>query len=132
MRAIKFRAWDGGEMSYDVLSGHSSGNVCDVDEQGEAVWFWHEPPQAVMQFTGLKDKKGREIYEGDIIKDSRDALLEVYWHENKAFYALRLLSGPEPHGKFNSEGEQFSYGFIVWHDCEVIGNVYENPELVKK
>ena len=66
-----------------------------------------------MQFTGLTDKNGKEIYEGDIVR-YRDGIYKVDWFEN-GFYLFR-----DVRAKFD----------IWWVDTEVVGNIYENPELL--
>ena len=111
MREIRFRAWD-----LDNLEMRYSG----VEEDNTECKGYREPNQVLMQFTGLKDKNGREIYEGDVVKFSQGqcwVMCEVTWNE---FYT----------GYF-----PFIGGSIVQFsssDCgEVIGNIYENPELLK-
>ena len=77
-----------------------------------------------MQFTGLKDKNGKEIYEGDIVKTnetfSKNIIKKVEW--------IIKISGwnihPEHIGKKPTEKMHCSH-------LEVIGNIYENPELLK-
>jgi hypothetical protein len=84
----------------------------------------------LMQFTGLKDKQGKEVYEGDIIKavledsgELKDVVEQVYYTEEYAAF------GPFCHLMHYDEGR--------WIDClqndefEVIGNIYEHPELLK-
>jgi uncharacterized phage protein (TIGR01671 family) len=69
----------------------------------------------LMQYTGLKDKNGVEIYEGDIVRfldiDGVDSVTEVEFREG-GFYP-------------------FAPDFIHWCNVEVIGNIYENPELLE-
>jgi|SRR6185436_19008877 len=104
MRTIKFRAWDKGvsRMMYDVAYiGKSETEM-----------------QIVMQFTGLKDKNGKEIYEGDIATHRKAG----------DFNREELVSGEviiEP-----SRGVVIG-GWPAAFDIEVIGNIYENPDLLK-
>jgi len=74
---------------------------------------------AIMQYTGLKDKNGKEIYEGDILKGVLENHEVVY---NKAYFGLSNfgLSSDYPMHLLGQE------------DFEVIGNIYENPELLKE
>jgi uncharacterized phage protein (TIGR01671 family) len=112
MREIKFRAWDGHEMHYGPaiefgesgqLLFHSLGDSllegCPVDESAG---------HAVMQFTGLKDKNGKEIYDGDLITYERSGnkvQRRVEWDDMAAGYPM------------------LTYNPL---DIEVIGNIYEN------
>lgn len=66
-----------------------------------------------MQYTGLKDKNGKLIYEGDIISRGEDRGVIKYDDETASYY-IRW-----------KESETFI------EDCEVIGNIYENPELLE-
>ena len=125
MREIKFRAWYCGIMMYDVGVVDSKA----IDSDGECVNFFHEQPDALMQYTGLKDKNGKEIYEGDIVKTtslSNDhhqlGVTEVL--EIRHFMGNCCLCFP---------GQDTGipiYPFNVDHELEVIGNVYESPELL--
>jgi uncharacterized phage protein (TIGR01671 family) len=128
MREIKFRAWDNtphkgdssvkAEMIYDVLVG-SEGYY--IDDYG----FESDIP--VMQYTGLKDKNGVEIYEGDIFKTDNygtgvieygkvDFGNELHWI-TQGFYWKAWGFNRGIHANYNGG--------------EVIGNIYENPELLK-
>jgi len=88
----------------------------------------------LMQFTGLKDKNGKEIYEGDIVRyDLGDREAELEGEENRYDYAQIVFYN----GQFltlNHDGA--TLGEIVCfgqkNQWEVIGNIYENPELIER
>jgi len=75
----------------------------------------------LLQFTGLKDKTGKAIFEGDIVKDAYGYLFEINYKEGYARFNFRRITG-------------ITNGEMTWHILlfggEVIGNIYENPELL--
>jgi uncharacterized phage protein (TIGR01671 family) len=101
MREIKFRAWDKADLlMMDNLSTHRMDNTI-----------------VVMQFTGLKDKNGKEIYEGDIITDHETCNFLVAYDKGCFF--------SDAHGDKQDRTLLYNHTFM-----EVIGNVYENGELL--
>lgn len=84
----------------------------------------------VGQFTGIVDRNGVEIYEGDIIQtyDSggNPILHEVYYLENEARFATKLI------GYENLNEGKLSQKWINELDFEVVGNIFDNPKLLKK
>ena len=123
MRAIKFRAWHKPShkmSSPDLIS--PSGDCWNWSENytGEMDYVTHE--YELMQFTGLLDKNGKEIYESDVVSQydwvGKENYSTIQW--NQARCGFYLYKNDEPHL------ELADYRSIV-----VIGNLYENPEYCK-
>jgi len=120
MREIKFRAWDNLRKKM-LCKGvkfmiYEDGSWSGVDAISGGVLV--EEDDILMQYTGLKDKNGKEIYEGDIVKFSGRGKWIVEWEsgENDG-YSWEGYSTP-----IKSDYKTF----------EIIGNIYENPELIKE
>ena len=130
----KFRAWYKewkemgrvGEIRFDLDGSVSvvlfKGNFLDVSGPREKI--------ILMQSTGLKDKNGKEIFEGDIVTDGEFARI-VQYHQTLGFY----MFDEEGNERFFSDSatlEDFEEDAkIVSEILEIIGNVYENPELLE-
>ena len=126
----KFRAWDRlrKEMNYKVMVGN-----CDTDDENwtcpiiwienRKKWLHFDDYECIMQSTGLKDKNGKEVFVGDIIKCTRGCPHEVYLEKE---YGGTFIGGmPAVYLKDLGEG-------YAWTEHEeVIGNIYENPELLE-
>lgn len=99
--------------------GFSYGNLSNLDSSEDLV---------LLQFTGLKDKNGKEIYEGDIVKDKRDWCFEIYWNNDEACYWARLLTH---HAQDEHQSFRVGTHFTPKISHEIIGSIYENPEFLK-
>ena len=144
-REIKFRAWHPGERVMGLVTNLNLSNgcafilglkpaddqICDggkmyvvspksgrVVSQGEYV---------LMQSVGLRDRNGKEIYEGDILKD---------FLNSRPHCVVKWGAGPWLGACGCCNPESDVAGFYVlgmtFEDCEILGNIYENPELVIK
>lgn len=78
----------------------------------------------IMQSTGLKDKNGKEIFEGDIV-DYKGRKAIIKWHGSYASFIYRFVD--ELH-KRNAEWEPL---YLAYYNFEVVGNKFENPELLE-
>ena len=130
----KFRAWDKyrNKMNYKVMVGN-----CDTDDENwtcpiiwieeEKDWLHFDDYECIMQSTGLKDKNGKEIFEGDIliVSDEHSWVEVVSYNQGKAIFVTeeinREFKVPETplYDLFNTNIFKF----------EIIGNIYENQEL---
>lgn len=108
------------------------------ENRDEAIQFYDEVdgwmtedvrPKTVGQFTGLHDKNGKEIYEGDVFKiDTLDGVIS--WHPN-GYWCLHFSQDDVSEHSYISLGEVIEYAIREKYDYEVIGNIYDNPELME-
>lgn len=130
MRILKFRAWarrsdnfedDGEHRKFEMIPADSlafelymplSELLVDIEDD---IYF--------MQFTGLKDSNDNEIYEGDILSGHSDGNVRVEWVNEAGGYECI----------FSDESNIGIAEMCVWfgNDSEIIGNIYENPDLIK-
>ena len=131
-REIKFRAWlkDENKMySVSELQLSQDGVVCCNLGDYEGPYFYVDLKDIeLMQYTGLKDKNGVEIYEGDVFIDEYDGYIGVIKYGKKfAWFIVEWYINS--HSKEPCDDEPL--GHINIHNIEVIGNIYENLELLE-
>lgn len=124
MKEIKFRAWSkiantftyfgGKEPIIEFIKSHNAGMF--LEAANDVYISSYEEPQ---QYIGLKDIEGKEIYEGDILEEDEGYYFEVVW-DNK-------------YAKFKLQWRTKAFQFPEWNrgiKMKIIGNIYENPELL--
>lgn len=137
MREIKFRGKSiegsiGTNMPF-VYGGYVKRNNKDKDKEKvyivqydseiSYIDFTKVDPKTVGQYTNLKDKNGKEIYEGDILKVKFDDVpINLYVKYDMGEYLL-VKEG---------EWEDSLYACMWFHEVEVVGNIYENEDLLKQ
>lgn len=132
----KFRAWDRtrNEMNYKVLVGN-----CDTDDENwtcpsiwiedRKSWLHFDDYKCIMQSTGIKDENDKEIFEGDILKvkimNGQSWLETVRYNDGKAMFVSKEVNRKVPESPLY---DLFNTDLFV---VEIIGNVYENQELLE-
>ena len=133
MREIKFRVWLNGDYfvtakMIDWETALQEFNAFDI--------FQSPDKMTPLQFTGLFDKKGLEIYESDIVRVQEtmdggrivclEAIASVFWNKERGCWGCE--------GGFEDHLADYAFGTklnVMGNVCEVVGNIYENPELLE-
>ena len=105
MREIKFRAWK--KYTKEMLTDTSNFTHDDFSRKGFVF----------MQYTGLHDRNGKEIYEGDVVKGN-DQFVEKVVYIAPSFWSTE-------------DGKTFRVKLDEWREIEIIGNIYEHGNLLK-
>ena len=119
MRELKFRAWNKKGKCWITFGGVNyryENGILDIVDSDNLIYE---------QYTGLKDKNGKEIYEGDIVK--------IYM--SRKLVGVFIVQFDELNGEYvwckNEDFDSAEYGgFPYWAKYRVIGNIHENPELL--
>lgn len=130
MREIKFRAYNRDwnmtlpvdEIKFEngeAVSVSVTIKASDYDHKGEWADYIVGDEITIEQFTGLKDKNGKEIYEGDILK----------YEETGSFGVMTWLEKTAQFG-FSNGWANPVYGYTNVNEAVIIGNIFENPELI--
>jgi uncharacterized phage protein (TIGR01671 family) len=136
-RVLKFRAWDGltREMWYFALD----------DKERNVPWL--AANCELMQFTGLTDKNGKDVFEGDVVSldgnmtaddslgflpngwtFSEEDKYVVVWDDKLAGWVLKMDT--EPDSAYNAKYMNHARGLLLQGSVEIIGNIYENSDLL--
>jgi hypothetical protein len=119
-RTIKFRVWNKKSKRFGEISLHTGFSASGF------FTFEDDENVCIQQFTGLTDSQDNEIYEGDILRDKGDFLYMVFWHEAASRFELTERS-EAPDGYLTPK-----FGWRDVSSLSVVGNKFENPELLEK
>lgn len=125
MREFKFRAWDTEkqEMATVNFIGLNDYEVGMEDEECRRWRATYPYVCRLMQYTNLKDKNGKEIYEGDILKVKLDGGEEVNLYVKYDLGEYRVVN--------EGRWEDSLYAYMYFGDVEIVGNIYENEDLLR-
>jgi len=145
MREIKFKAWDKEkhQMYYDIGVATSKAPIFSITSEG--LYIRPDNTQfELLLYTGLKDKNRKEIYEGDILRSGGEIKIQPFNHNKKVkspyweisqiifsdgcFKKIIVIQSNSYFGKLPSEPKPI---FQAFEYEEIIGNIYENPELLE-
>lgn len=94
----------------------------EIEESIYPEWWVVVDPKTVGQYTGLKDKNGLEIYEGDLLQHPNGTIAKIQYSDYlSAFVAVYVQNGDTEMDFLDKE---------IVNECEIVGNIYKNPELL--
>jgi uncharacterized phage protein (TIGR01671 family) len=133
-REIKFRVWDKSDEIMEEVGAidWADGKPITCNTKKNKFYQYQEPSDCtgfvLMQYTGLKDRNGKEVWEGDIVRIKNGPSIKIL--------EVSFASGAFGNiGRVTIEDSVSELGLLPLdrfvHNSEVIGNIYENPEFIK-
>jgi uncharacterized phage protein (TIGR01671 family) len=129
MREIKFRAWETQCQCEDCKGIWSWERLQKIRYGNPKNNIFNDSDYILMQYTGLKDKNGKEIYEGDIVICNEKKRYEREYSKLESVVIFEngmFVIKPTPNGWLKT------FLSLLHSTVEVIGNIYENPDLLKE
>lgn len=126
----RYRAWMKSlKWMCDVTNISFDSKFVDICQQGDTERYTEMSVEfdeiTLMQSTGLFDRNGKEIFEGDIL-DYRGRKALVRWHGSYASFIYRFVD------ELQNRNTEWKPLYLAYMKCEIIGNIYENPELLEE
>lgn len=110
---------------YEIANGCT--NPPDSDPMWRKCVITHEiDPSTICQYTGLKDKNGKLIWENDVVKDEHGNLYKAFWQSN--YYQFSWVCVKSDVFSIGTKWDLWSFKSF---EIEVIGNIFDNPELLE-
>ena len=125
----RYRAWMKSlKWMCDVTNISFDSKFVDICQQGDTERYTEMSVEfdeiTLMQSTGLFDRNGKEIFEGDIL-DYKGRKALVRWHGSYASFIYRFVD------ELQNRNTEWKPLYLAYMKCEIIGNIYENPELLE-
>lgn len=131
MREIKYQYWDFKDRKMSTMEDNGvirkaykseDTSVWQDCSLGLLVMRHHENKGALREYTGLKDKSGKDVFDGDIIQSARTKLNYIIGWDGESASWIALCT---------DTSKDFHLGSYGWDEAEIIGNTYESPELLE-
>ncbi len=138
MREEKFKVWDKQFKKWvdgtdTDLAIKTDGTIVELYKDTKMWNDYYTLNYISVRYTGRKDKNGKEIHEGNIVKVADKSIgIVKYSTEIRLGYDGDYVSaGIVPGFYISTDREDFQSEDVSWYKCEIIGNIYENPELLE-
>ena len=126
MRELRFRAWNKRLKMMCVVTGcHFESDIYYCESKKLTSHTFGLIDLDIMQYTGLKDKNGREVFEGDIL-DCGDRIVKVVWHDDAGCFDCDFIKYIFTLNSNGCTNQEWKYRAVI------IGNIHQNPELLKE